>query len=273
MFGADLKACQAKVFQRPVDERLQNAMKSLTEEDLERIKRRVQYFLEIQNKKYAITKTLIYNNAIYEISHTIGNDKQKAENIIFLILACDPNLSIYHLYKSNITLLPKDINLIEDKDLREQEIKNHIYERSEYKNEIKKITGIYTDSLSEVPQIYKYEILYHNIFERNKLEEKVARNYTNELIEKITKNNINEERLNELNNVLLYIESLGLDYNTLVFNIIYHSKALGIKNIYEGLIILINIYKPELINEVINGNTEDLKNIIKLINNENKTRK
>lgn len=230
-----------------------NRFKSITKEDLDRIKKDVEKFLSNisdsrKNASQELKGSEIYVRALqYITAPTITNGMRSFdEKIIFIIYCIDPELLMYKIYLS--TNLNKSSTAVSSVNTPSVEQSPNL---KDYNEQISKLIGI-TD-----PYILKYEERFFNKFHK---DETLVKGVKNNRVKKLlayapivtSLDKVSEERYKELVSLAHNWEEQNNydDYNTrlstIVYNILSQPKVLGLKTMVEQFILFILIIDPNL---------------------------
>lgn len=199
--------------------------------------------------KFIGTGLLNYAESFKYVNSQISNRELKTydEQILFLILANDPNLRAHKLFLSTSMPSAKEIDLVDDDEKEElNELRRQGFEelKAKSRNEL----GFYD------PSLIKYEeILKTGFYRTGKFEEDVKISFIKPLTEraKILENldivtNNAYERIKELAARYEVKAKDPKDLNSLAYNLLYLYQNFGIHTLEEQLIIFLLIADPSL---------------------------
>jgi len=229
-----------------------NNFKEITEEDIKRIKKKIESLKTFSVPKYSYVSKESDNYAStlrYLTNPRISTEyKTFDEKILHLILATDPDFITFKTFlASNITPI-EDINDEQDEKRRRQLQDQRRLEIETFENEVRKQIGFYDGNL------VKYErILTMTLFKTEGFISDVKTSSINPLLKRaeLVKNinvitELNLKRLKLVAERWATMAKDPQDLNSLAYNLLNKYKDMHIHTIEEQIILFILIADPEL---------------------------
>lgn len=240
-----------------------NRFKKLSVEDIEEVKRQAKAFRENLNCD-RLGKLDVYNRVLLYLTSPIvyPNLKSFDEQVLFLILVCDENLSCLKKYSESQIITLKAID-----EAPKEEQGKLIALRSEQMHKmiasIRETAGFYDDRVLKYETIYVKQLYQNECYESN--VQKVA--ITPLLLSHKDVTSFIDVTDEEMAN----IDAIAEDYrarvsdpksfNTLAYNIIAKRRKLVVATREERMLLLIHIIDPELMILKIYGEESTYENI------------